>query len=580
MQKLSVCGTFDLHSQIRYLLVDHDNSSGFVNLSYTLIGPNSVEHGLATPGNHSTYTISFQARNLGSQILALYLNGQQLPNSPFLVIIEQGVCYNSSGRVMDADGNCVCPPGTTLEISKSCVGVTTFLLAVIIPFAVCCILVVVFALRRKTELPIDADLWLIKECEICYPEPLEKLGIGCRSDVLRAEYRGTPVAVKHFKFEGDKPLILPNIQAPISPTDSQQWSMLAELCHQATPLSFNQAQSSKRKLSLTNSATTNVSSATFSSRETTISAVSMAKLHSDVKTLVRLAHPYLVTVIGAVLSEALPSRPICIVMEIMDLGSLWDLLHNEMYPISGKHALRFLQDVTKGMQFLHDESPPCLHGDLKSSNILIDRNFCAKISDFGLHFNRSSGYWAAPECLQGQPNSLMADVYAFGVVVYEVLTRKVPYEGEDLERIYEEVSRGELRLELPAGCSAEVSVLMNECLHLSPSKRPPFAELSRRLHAMDVSQMTSPAFNQVDGEAAESSASARKNESMRIMHNLFPADVAEALLRGERVPPQRKEMVTMYFSDIVGFTTLSAAMAPEKVSSPLCSYAYIDDLYS
>ncbi len=56
---------------------------------------------------------------------------------------------------------------------------------------------------------------------------------------------------------------------------------------------------------------------------------------------------------------------------------------------------------------------------------------------------------------------------------------------------------------------------------------------------------------------------------MLIMRDLFPPNVAESLMRGEKVPPERKEAITMYFSDIVGFTNISASISPEKVNSLL-----------
>ena len=54
-----------------------------------------------------------------------------------------------------------------------------------------------------------------------------------------------------------------------------------------------------------------------------------------------------------------------------------------------------------------------------------------------------------------------------------------------------------------------------------------------------------------------------------LIRRLFPLHVADALMRGVRVPPQHLDMVTMFFSDVVGFTDLSASTAPEKVSDLL-----------
>ena len=283
---------------------------------------------------------------------------------------------------------------------------------------------------------------------------------------------------------------------------------------------------------------------------------------------------------GAMVVRNSSQREIHLVMELMELGSLWDLLRNEMYPIQATKALRFLRDVAHGMNFLHGAQPSCVHGDLKSANILIDRNFCAKLSDFGLSTNAPTTYWSAPECISGLPASLKSDVYSYGVIIYEVLSRRVPFDGADWITIMDQVYDGSARIPVPAGCSAEVSVLMGECLNHEPERRPPFSELNRRLGALDESLMTSAAFAVASEiprikrmstvrRLSVSATVSLGNQSMQIMRDLFPPTVANALMRGEKVPPERKEAITMYFSDIVGFTNISASVSPEKVNSLL-----------
>jgi serine/threonine protein kinase len=126
--------------------------------------------------------------------------------------------------------------------------------------------------------------------------------------------------------------------------------------------------------------------------------------------------------------------------------------------------------------------------------------------------------WTAPECVSSLPiagaspklqnrghaksffksgptaDPLASDVYSFGVVVYECLSRREPFEGHDPWDIVAGVASGSLRLPTPPGCSAEIGVLLSECLSFEPARRPPISEVERRLAALDPSQVTSDAL--------------------------------------------------------------------------------------
>jgi serine/threonine protein kinase len=109
-----------------------------------------------------------------------------------------------------------------------------------------------------------------------------------------------------------------------------------------------------------------------------------------------------------------------LVLEYMDHGSLYDILHNNTFVIEGEILLPILRDVTQGVRFLHSAKPQVIHGDLKSHNILVDNHFRAKVADFGLSQKRNLGgtgtpYWMAPELLRNETvNTTASDVYSFG----------------------------------------------------------------------------------------------------------------------------------------------------------------------
>jgi class 3 adenylate cyclase len=102
--------------------------------------------------------------------------------------------------------------------------------------------------------------------------------------------------------------------------------------------------------------------------------------------------------------------------------------------------------------------------------------------------------------------------------------------------------------------------MLADCLRADPAQRPPFAELDRRLRTLDAAQFTSAAFD----------CDERGGAGGALAMGRFPKHVAEALAAGRRVPPEAKAMVSVFFSDVAGFTTMSSSMPADKVPpSPL-----------
>ena len=112
---------------------------------------------------------------------------------------------------------------------------------------------------------------------------------------------------------------------------------------------------------------------------------------------------------------------------------------------------------------MHSFSPVVIHRDLKSANVLLDKSFNAKVADFGLaemlregdrdnnaasigpgeeRFRLGTPTWMAPELLSGGPASTCSDVYAYGVLVWQIATRQQPFAGVPLEAIPFKVTFG------------------------------------------------------------------------------------------------------------------------------------------
>ncbi|XP_052208641.1 probable serine/threonine-protein kinase PBL7 [Diospyros lotus] len=162
----------------------------------------------------------------------------------------------------------------------------------------------------------------------------------------------------------------------------------------------------------------------------------------EVELLSRLRSPYLLALIG----YCSDNNHKLLVYEFMANGGLQE----HLYPISGSNnvyarldwgtRLRIALEAAKGLEYLHEHvSPPVIHRDFKSSNILLDKSFHAKVSDFGLaklgsdkaggHVSTrvlgTQGYVAPEYALTGHLTT-KSDVYSFGVVLLELLTGRVP----------------------------------------------------------------------------------------------------------------------------------------------------------
>ena len=191
-----------------------------------------------------------------------------------------------------------------------------------------------------------------------------------------------------------------------------------------------------------------------------------------------------------------------------------------------------------------------------AQNVLVDSRFRAKVADFGLSHSAKTGagtpYFMAPELLLGAPSSTASDVYAFGVVLFEMMTRSDPYEGEDFDEVLRDVIKEKKRPELPRGIPAEMVTIMQECWHWDARRRPTFLELERRMSHFDSLHV------------AERNMRRNKGNNT-VLDQVFPAHVAKALASGEKLEPEHYDKVTIFFSDIVGFTDISRTVAPEKV---------------
>uniref|UniRef100_A0A672RML1 Atrial natriuretic peptide receptor 1 n=1 Tax=Sinocyclocheilus grahami TaxID=75366 RepID=A0A672RML1_SINGR len=192
---------------------------------------------------------------------------------------------------------------------------------------------------------------------------------------------------------------------------------------------------------------------------------------------------------------------VCIVTEYCPRGSLQDILENESITLDWMFKYSLVSDIVKGMAFIHN-SVIVSHGNLKSSNCVVDNRFVLKITDYGLSSIRTESdtedahsyyarkLWMAPELLRMEcfppGGTQKGDVYSFGIILQEVALRRGVFylEGDSLspKEIVDRVALGEwpyLRPSVnPQAHSEELGQLMQRCWAEEPSDRPEFNHIS------------------------------------------------------------------------------------------------------
>lgn len=410
------------------------------------------------------------------------------------------------------------------------------------------VLFIYFDLQRKSN---DA-IWEVKRSELVFGNPPEIVGRGSYGLVLKAEYRGTAVAVKR---------VIP----------PKQKKTAAGAMDDSTGHKFSGSYEIKPEESVRSKPSTTLGSFMMSIGGNSISGT--RSRHStwkkrkedfmkEMRHLSKLRHPCITTVMGAVVGKTEPM----LVMELMHHGSLYDLLHNETMILDAELILPLLRDISQGMRFLHSSKPTVVHADLKSQNILVDKNFRAKVADFGLSqrkMNVAAGtpLWMAPELLRGEcSNTAASDVYSFGIILYEVYSRKEPYCGEEVEEVLRLVADKTMnkRPEIPKNMPPSVQAFMTDCLVAEPEQRPTFTELDQRLQRVDEKNLETP----------NNLRSSRRRANISL-DDIFPKHIADALAEGRKVEAQHRDCVTIFFSDIVGFTNISSTLEPVKIAGML-----------
>lgn len=315
---------------------------------------------------------------------------------------------------------------------------------------------------------------------------------------------------------------------------------------------------------------------------------------------------------------------VTLITEYCSRGSLMDILAMDEIKINEMFIGSLVHDLIKALSFLHSNLG--CHGNLKSSNCTVTSRWVLQLTDYGLHDLRKTvntqlenddrncyfknQLWRPPELLrEGHEASgtKEGDIYAFGIILHEIIGRQGPFSTDhndsySSEEIVNKVRNGKdstgmlFRPEIldlsnmPFSENEKVRDAMRDSWSENPKDRPDIRSLRSRLKCMREGKEGGRKGNLMDhmvhmleeySKNLEELVCNKTNQLMDekkktddLLHRMLPPKVASFLTKGITVEPQSFESVTIYFSDIVGFTALSSESTPLEVVN------FLNDLYT
>jgi atrial natriuretic peptide receptor A len=326
-------------------------------------------------------------------------------------------------------------------------------------------------------------------------------------------------------------------------------------------------------------------------------------IRKEVMQIRMLDHQNLCKFIGAVVRDI---GNLAIITEYCPKGSLNDVLQNEDIPLNWGFRFSFATDIARGMNYLH--SKKVYHSRLRSSNCVIDDRWVVKITDYGIPSLRMRNpdliddgeegnmsdmcvIYIAPED-RDQRHPLptpTSNIYGYGTILLEIGTRIDPYSDELFVDSNGNVKIPDL-MQDDCPCPVRYQELVRKCWDVNPMVRPNFDHIKKSIHRMnpnhespvDMMMIMMEKYSKhletlVNERTQELIAEQKKTQ--QLLYSMLPKPVADELRQGRPTSAQQFQSVTIYFSDIVGFTNLAGESTPMEVVGLLNElYSTFDDI--
>ncbi|ULT96110.1 hypothetical protein L5515_011730 [Caenorhabditis briggsae] len=308
-------------------------------------------------------------------------------------------------------------------------------------------------------------------------------------------------------------------------------------------------------------------------------------------------------------------------------GTIQDIIYNMNVVLDEKFHGAFVRDITLGLEYLH-ASPIGYHGSLTPWCCLIDRNWMVKLSDYGIAnplerwekqgaisinvakdsddkseaAQTTSILYMAPELLknretnkrrgvdqtwvkQSMARRQAGDIYSFGMVMYEILFRSLPFrDNVNVTELIAYLADGSKtvtpEIQNQMGLHPDLNALLRDCWSENPEIRPSIRRVRLNTEMVlktkgslvdQMMKMMEQYANNLEKLVAERTGMLEEANvrADQLLTQLLPAYVANELKMGRSVPPKLYSSATILFSDIVGFTTICSGSTPLEVVTML-----------
>jgi len=221
------------------------------------------------------------------------------------------------------------------------------------------------------------------------------------------------------------------------------------------------------------------------------------EIENEIKILNLIKHPNIHPLLGSTIKNNY-----WLICEYPNSNNLFHLIQTEQAP-EWAIKMKLINDIVNGMNYLHTLKPPILHLDLTSRNIMIwnfnsTDKIIAKIAGFyqstqlntptlTIRLYNEQPRWHSPECLQRLPFSCPADVYSFGILLFEIATWQIVFSDWNVFnfKIQNDIVAGK-RPDIPESCPQSIAQLIRQCWDQDQQKRPSFKEINQILIKIQI----------------------------------------------------------------------------------------------
>ena len=202
----------------------------------------------------------------------------------------------------------------------------------------------------------------------------------------------------------------------------------------------------------------------------------------EVEVMYKIHHPNVVKLYGH-----FEDNNYCyFIMEYISKGNVYNLISQDKKKrINAQLVASLIKDVISAVYFLHNMNPPIIHRDIKPENVLLAEGMVAKLTDFGWSNYMQEDeqrktvcgtpIYLAPEIIKEQGHDEHVDVWCIGVLLFELITGNVPFQGNDIETLQNNILK--LKIFWPRDINTDVKNLIMKILKLDPNQRLPLSDM-------------------------------------------------------------------------------------------------------